>query len=443
MNVSVRFAPSPTGHLHLGNARTALVNWLFARKAGGRFILRIDDTDAERSRSDYIAAIEEDLAWLGLAWDLAVRQSERRAVHSTAFARLEAEGRVYPCYETPDELAAKREAQRARGLPPRYDRAALALDHAARAKLEAEGRKPHWRLLLPERVTYDDLLAGPVTVDLASQSDPVLCREDGSFTYPFTSVVDDVDLAVSHIIRGEDHRSNTGPHAALAEALGVARPPTFCHLPLLLDAEGRKISKRDAGLSLRSLRNEGIEPRAVCLTLACLGTDRNPDAAETLDDLVRRFDLSQLGRAQPRLDPAEVRRLSLAILRGKSFEEVRGHPALEGATPALWEAVRGNIDSLEEVAAWRRILEGPIDPVIEDVDLLAEAARLLPERIDDEESARAWLDQVAAHTGRRGRKLFHPIRLALTGKGDGPALKHLLTLIARDRVRRRLLGERA
>ncbi len=444
-SVTTRFAPSPTGRLHLGNVRIALVNWLFARKAQGRFLLRHDDTDAERSEARYIAAVEEDLAWLGLDWDAAARQSERLDRYADAFARLREAGLVYPCFETADELAAKRREAQARGRPPVYDRASLRLDDAARARLEAEGRKPYWRFRLPDaEIAWTDLLRGPQRFRLTSFSDPVVFRADGRPTYTLASVVDDIALGVTHVIRGEDHVANTAVQIALIEALaGGGAAPVFAHLPLLLDAEGRNLSKREGSLSLAALRERGIEPLAIASLLARLGTADPVTPATRLDDLVAGFDLGRFGRAAPHFDPAELARLNARVLHALPFEAVAERLAelgIEGADARFWEAVRGNLGTLEDARLWWRVCRGEIAPVIEDAAFTARAAELLPDEPWDDGVWAAWTRALAAATGRRGRALFHPLRLALTGREDGPELKNLLPMIGRARAYARLCG---
>ncbi len=443
--VLTRFAPSPTGRLHLGNARVALVNWLYARSRGGRFLLRHDDTDAERSEARFIAAIEEDLAWLGLDWDAAARQSERLDRYAAAFERLRAEERVYPCYETPEELAAARRAAQARGRPPVYDRAALRLDARDRARLEAEGRRPHWRFRLDDaEIGWRDLLRGPQRFRLRSFSDPVVFRADGRPTYTLASVVDDLELGVTHVIRGEDHVSNTAVQLALVAALGGAPEDiAFGHLPLLLDAEGRNLSKREGSLSLAALRARGIEPLAVASLLARLGTADPVVPAARLDDLVAGFDLGRFGRAAPRFDPAELERLNARLLHALPFEAVADRLAalgIEGADARFWEAVRGNLETLADARLWWRVCRGEIAPVVEDPDFAARAAALLPDEPWDEGTWSAWTRAVAEATGRRGRALYRPLRLALTGREDGPELKNLLPMIGRARALARLGG---
>jgi glutamyl-tRNA synthetase len=437
MAPTLRFAPSPTGLLHHGNARTGVVNWLFARQQAGRLILRLDDTDRERSRPEHEAAIREDLAWLGMSWDAEYRQSERAGVHEAVFDRLRAAGRVYACYETQEELEAKRRAQLARGEPPRYDRAALA------AGAVPPARPPHWRFQLPDEVArFTDLIRGRVEVRLDSLSDPVVRREDGSATYLFASIVDDLDLGISHVIRGEDHLTNTGLQLAIAAALG-GPAPAFAHLPLVQDAAGGKLSKRVGSMSLRELREDGIEPLAIVAVLATLGTGRGPGTPPDLDALSRELDLAAFAASQPRLDPEALRRVSAAVLHAMPFEEAASHLRIPGLDERFWTAVRPNLTRLSEALDWWRICREPLAPVIEDASFSAQAAELLLESLDEPDAAARWLKRLGEASGRRGRALYHPLRLALTAREHGPELKHLLPLIGRDRAERRLRGQTA
>jgi glutamyl-tRNA synthetase len=445
MTVTVRFAPSPTGRLHVGNARIALVNWLFARKAGGRFILRIDDTDFERSKPEHEAAIETDLCWLGLEWAQKASQSARSAIYDDAAERLKQSGRLYPSYETPDELAYKRKRQLARGAPPVYDRAALALTYDDRARLEAEGRRPHWRFKLEHRiVAWDDLVRGPCHYHAAHLSDPVLLRADGTPLYTLPSVVDDAEMAVSHVIRGEDHVTNTAAQIQLFEALG-ATPPLFAHLPLLVGGDGQGLSKRLGSLSLGDLREDGVEAMAINSLLARLGSSEAIGPAASLEDLLAGFDIGHFGRATPRFDPAELWHLNARLLQSLPYASVGPRLAALGieAGEEFWLAVRGNLQRLSDAAGWWQICHARVTPVIEDGDLLRQALTLLPDEPWNAETWRAWTKALQAQSDRQGRALFHPLRLALTGRGDGPELKSLLPLIGRDRVRARLQGETA
>lgn len=438
----VRFAPSPTGLLHVGNVRAALFNWLFARRHGGTFILRLDDTDVQRSEARFEAAIEQDLAWLGLDWARKERQSERLVHYDAARDRLVAAGRLYPCYETQDELAFLRKRLHEQGRPPVYDRRALRLDDAQRAQLEAEGRKPYWRFRLDsEEVRWDDLVRGPQHVDEASQSDPVLVRADGTYLYSFTSVVDDIAFGVSHVIRGEDHVTNTGAQIQLFRALEGA-VPAFAHLPLLVDAQGGGLSKRTGSLSIADLRLRGVEALAINALLARIGTADPVEPVASLDALVATVDLSRVGRAAARFSEEELAHLNTRTLHGLPYEAVRERlpPPVD---EALWLAVRGNLAALGDAAGWAEVVRGVLVPVIEDAPFLEAAAALLPQEPWNEATWKAWSGAVAAATGRKGKGLFHPLRLALTARETGPEMAKLLPLIGRARATARLAGQAA
>jgi glutamyl-tRNA synthetase len=444
MTVTVRFAPSPTGRLHIGNIRPAILNALFARREGGRFLLRIDDTDLERSREEYVQGVREDLTWLGLTWDLEARQSERFDRYAAAMETLKAAGRLYPCFETPDEIDRRRKSRLARGLPPVYDRAALKLTDAGRAQLEAEGRKPHWRFLLEGRsVQWNDLIRGEQHIDAASLSDPVLIREDGAYLYTLPSVVDDIDFAITHIIRGEDHVANTGVQIQIFEALGAA-PPRFAHHNLLVGAEGQALAKRLGSLAIHSFREEGVEPLAVLSHSATIGTS-NPVAPHySLDELAGLFDFAKLSRAPARFDVDELRSLNARFLHGLPYEAVADRLTAEGvpsdAGRAFWETVRPNIALFGDIAYWREAAFGAIEPVIENPALCATARELLPQEPWDSSTWSAWTSAVKQAAGAGGKALFHPLRLALTGRERGPELKALLPLIGRERAIARLTG---
>ena len=455
MTVTVRFAPSPTGRLHIGNVRTAILNWLFARKQHGRFFLRLDDTDLQRSTDEFAQWIREDLAWLGLRHDAEERQSLRTARYREAAEVLKRAGHLYPCYETEEELERRRARQRARGLPPVYDRSALKLSNAERAAYEKEGRRPHWRFLLPNTegaaleplptiVSWNDLIRGDQTVDIGSLSDPVMIRADGTFLYTFTSVVDDIDFSITHIIRGEDHVTNTGVQIALFEAMG-AEPPAFAHHSLLIGADGAALSKRLGALSVASFREEGLEPMAVACHAALLGTSDAIEPHPTLDELAAMIDLDKISRAPARFDTAELRALNAKLLHKTPFEMVAQRLArMEvGGGPAFWEAVRGNVEILSDAASWWGIVAAPLAPVIEDHRLTTTAAHRLPPEPWSGQTWGEWTAAIKADTGAKGRALFHPLRLALTGREDGPELKALLPLIGRARAEARLLGRTA
>ena len=437
MTVVTRFAPSPTGRLHVGNLRTALHNWLLARKAGGRFLLRIDDTDTARSEERFVAAIREDLAWLGLEADGEERQSARLALYEQALERLKAAERVYPCYETAQELELKRKVQLGRGMPPIYDRAALALTDAERAAKESEGIAPHWRFRLDHDtpIEWADGIRGSQHFEPAQMSDPVVRRADGSWLYMLPSTVDDIAMSVTDVLRGEDHVSNTATQIQMFEALG-ATVPRFAHEALLVGSEG-KLSKRLGSLGCDALREAGIEPEAVVALLARLGTSLPVEPITDRTLLVETFDLTSFGRAPARFDEAELERLNAAIVHQLEFVEYFGRMP-PGMTEAAWLAIRSNLKHLHEAAEWMQVVVGPIELPAFDAETrayLAEAARLLSWSDDP------WGDLTAAlkaATGRKGKALFHPLRLALTGRESGPDMHSLLPLVGEAEARRRL-----
>jgi len=452
MTVTVRFAPSPTGLIHIGNTRTALFNWLFARQRSGQFILRFDDTDVARSRQDYADAIFRDLEWLGIRPDRIEYQSKRFAAYDAAVEQLKTAGLLYACYETAEELELRRKIRLSRRLPPVYGREALKLSDAEKATLEREGRKPHWRFLLPNfasdpfetsrtDIRWNDIVRGEETVDLASLSDPVLVREDGTYLYTLPSVVDDTDFGVSHIIRGDDHVTNTGVQIALFRALG-AEPPAFGHHNLLTTISGEGLSKRTGALSVSGLRESGIEPMAVASLAVLTGTSENIAAVRSLDELAARFDPSHTSKSASKFDPAELDVLNRTLLHGMTFDEVKERLAAlgiagDGAEP-FWRAVHGNLDRFSDAAVWWRIIdEGPVEkPQLGDDDLgfVRTAFDLLPPEPWDRDTWKVWTDQVKQESGRKGRALFMPLRLALTGRPSGPELADLLPLTGRERI---------
>ncbi|MEO1243169.1 MAG: glutamate--tRNA ligase [Pseudomonadota bacterium] len=442
MTVRVRFAPSPTGKLHVGNVRAALWNWLFARKEAGQFILRIDDTDKERSTKAYEDAIKADLAWLGLDYDETANQSSRFAQYDAARDKLIAAGLLYPCYETGEELDRKRKLQRARGLPPVYDRAALDLSEADRKALEAEGRKPHWRFKVSRQpVTWTDLIRGETSVDTASVSDPVLIREDGMYLYTLPSCVDDIDLRVSHVMRGEDHVTNTGVQIEIFKALG-GDAPQFAHHSLLVGADGQGLSKRLGSLSIEAMRDDGLEPGAITSLLAKLGTADPVTPVPSLDALAQDFDFDRIGRAPARFDMAELEALNAKLLHETPYATVAERLEALGVSETVWNAARGNITRLSDITMWLDVIEREIDPVVEDQSLLSEAAQLLPDSLG-ENSWSVLTEALKERTGAKGKKLFMPLRLALTGQARGPEMAVLLPLIGTEKARARLNGKRA
>ncbi len=442
MTTRVRFAPSPTGRLHIGNIRPAVMNWLFARARGGEFILRFDDTDLERSKEEYIAGVREDLTWLGLTWDAEYRQSKRFALYDAAGDKLRASQRLYACYETAEELERKRKRQGARGLPPVYDRAALKLTAEEKAAFKAEGRKPHWRFLLEQRRTeWDDLIRGPSHIDAASVSDPVLVREDGTPLYTFTSVADDADMEITHIIRGEDHVTNTAVQIQIFEALG-APVPQFAHHNLLVGPDGGKLSKRLGALPLNGLREDGYEPLAVMSHASLIGTSEALRPLASLGALAELFGFAKISRAPARFDPHDLSDLNAKLLHAMPFADAADRLAARnvGGGEAFWNAARANLTVFADVDRWWRIVEGPVTPMIEDAGFMKTAAELLPPEPWDGNTWSVWTDAVKKATGAKGRALFHPLRLALTGLDRGPELKDLLPLIGRKNAAARLAG---
>ncbi|MFN9375459.1 MAG: glutamate--tRNA ligase [Novosphingobium sp.] len=437
MTVTTRFAPSHTGTLHVGNVRTALHNWLLAKQAGGRFLLRIDDTDKERSREEYVEAIRADLAWLGLVPDGEERQSARFEIYERAFQKLIAAGRVYRCYETAQELELKRKVLLGRGLPPIYDRAALKLTEADHAAKAAAGERPHWRFLLnhDQPIEWVDGIRGPPHFDPRQMSDPVVRRADGSWLYMLPSAIDDIDMGISHVLRGEDHVSNTATQVQMFTALGAA-PPRFAHEALLVGSEG-KLSKRLGSLGLAELRESGIEPQALIALLARLGTSDPVDPALDATDLAASFNLAHFGRAPARFDEAELARVNAAIIHRLPYAAVAARlPA--GMDEAAWATIRPNLSRLSEAADWWQVVTGPIEaPAQSDEDraYLATAADVLQAVGADWAALTGALKE---RTGRKGKPLFLPLRQTLTGQDHGPEMAALLPLIGQDAALERL-----
>ena len=439
MSVITRFAPSPTGRLHVGNIRAALHNWLWARRNGGTFILRLDDTDLQRSSEPFVEAIREDLTWLGLVPDDEHRQSARFDRYEEALQRLVAAGRVYPAYETAQELDLKRKVLLGRGKPPVYDRAALALTDADRARLEAEGKWPHWRFKLDhaQPIEWNDLIRGPQHFDPSLLSDPVIRREDGSWLYMLPSVVDDIDTAISHVIRGEDHVTNTALQIQMFEALGAA-PPIFAHEALLVGSEG-KLSKRLGSLGTDSMREAGIEPQALIAKLARIGTSLPVEPVITPALLIESFDFATFGRAPARFDMDELAALNARIVHQLDYEAVANRLPV-GMGPEAWAAIRPNLGRVEEAADWWHIIEGPVEPRADGDDrtFLDEAAETAATLDWDNAVWSSLTAQLKQATGRAGKALFLPLRRALTGRDSGPEMAVLLPLIGKQRTVERL-----
>lgn len=453
----VRFAPSPTGKIHIGNARPALFNWLYAKANGGQFILRYDDTDAARSTKEFADQILVDLNWLGIHPDRIERQSERFALYDEAAAKLKAAGLLYPCYETPDELDRKRKRLLARGLPPIYGREGLEQTEAERAALEAEGRKAHWRFKLPNHeegdihalkrtdVTWTDLVRGEQSVDLASMSDPVLIRGDGTYLYTLPSCVDDLEMGVTTIIRGDDHVTNTGAQIALFNALG-GTSPRFGHHNLLTTASGEGLSKRLGSLSIESLAADGYEPMAVVSLATLIGTSEAVEAVPDMDMLVERFAIENSTKSAAKFSTEELDALNARLVHDLPFEAVSDRLAASGVAgdgaEAFWGVIRGNLDRVSQASHWWPLVSGDITPVVDadDAEFVATALKLLPDGELDETSWGAWTKALKAQTDRKGRGLFMPLRKVLTGKDHGPEIGPLLPLIGREKIVARLRG---
>ncbi|MEO0636660.1 MAG: glutamate--tRNA ligase [Pseudomonadota bacterium] len=453
----VRFAPSPTGKIHIGNARTALFNWLYAKSNGGSFILRYDDTDAARSTREFADQILVDLNWLGIEPDRIERQSERFASYDAAAEKLKEAGLLYPCYETADELERKRKRLLARGLPPIYGREGLTQTDEERAAFEAEGRKPHWRFKLPNHdegdvnalkrtdVTWNDLVRGEQSVDLASMSDPVLIRGDGTYLYTLPSCVDDLEMGVTTIIRGDDHVTNAGAQIALFEALG-GEAPGFGHHNLLTTASGEGLSKRLGSLSLESLAQDGYEAMAVASLATLIGTSEAVETVDEMASLIARFSVANSTKSAAKFSTEELDALNARLVHELSFEAVSGRLSAVGVNgpkaEAFWMAVRDNLDRVPQAADWWSVVAGELEPVIEDEDreFVVQAHNALPAGEPDSDTWGAWTKALKAETGRKGRGLFMPLRKALTGKSHGPELGPLLPLIGRERILARLGG---
>lgn len=434
--IKVRFAPSPTGFMHIGNTRTALFNWLLAQKLGGKFMLRIDDTDKLRSKEEYELAIRDALNWLGLTWSEEARQSVRFDRYNEVVVKLKADGRIYACYETAEELEFMRKRLMNKGLPPIYDRQSLNLTAEQIAKYEAEGRKPHYRFKLVEgEISWDDMVRGVVKYEAHNLGDPIIIREDGSFLYHLPSVIDDVDFGITHIVRGEDHVTNTASQVQMFEALG-GKTPTFAHLPLLTGKEG-KLSKRLGSLGVRELREDGVEAMAISSFLAKLGTSESIEPFYDLETLASSLDFSKIGRSQPKFDEEELKIFNTKFIHTAPFSYVKNSIK---ADENFWDSVKGNLNVIADIKNWEVICHQKVNPIIEDKELAITAAELLPPEPWNEETWNLWINEVKTQTGKKGKELFHPIRLALTAQENGPELKILLPLMGREKAYARLMG---
>lgn len=435
-----RFAPSPTGYIHVGNLRTALMNYLIARKAGGTFILRLDDTDRERSRQEYADALMQDLEWLGLTWDRLERQSDRLGRYAEVAGDMRASGRFYECFESPTELDLKRKKQLNMGRPPVYDRSSLKLTAEEKEKLRAEGREGYWRFRLDqERIEWNDGIIGPVSIDAASVSDPVLIRADGQVLYTFASSVDDVDMGVTHIVRGADHVTNTATQIQIMQAMG-GTPPAFAHHSLLTGAQGEELSKRLGTLSLRDLRAQGIAPEALLSLMARLGSSQPVALRLTLDELAEGFDVSQFGTAPTKFNADDLLPLTRERNQALPFASVRDRIAALGVPDALaerfWRVMSANITFLDDLGPWWALCRDGAEPLLEPGDeaFVAEAMAMLPAPPFTESTWSTWTDAVKQATGRKGKALFMPLRKAVTGMASGPEMMDLMPLLQKVRA---------
>jgi len=437
----VRFAPSPTGKLHVGNVRTALMNVLFVKNQGGTFVLRIDDTDLERSTDAFEQGIRDDLSWLGVSWGRTFKQSERFDMYDEAANKLRKAGLLYACYETSDELDRQRKLQRVAGKPPIYNRAGLSLTNDEKAAFEAEGRRPHWRFKLSGgTVTWTDLVRGDQSIDMSSLSDPVLIRGDGSYLYTLPSVVDDIEAKITHVIRGEDHVTNSGAQIEIFKALSD-HLPEFAHTPLLVGADGKSLSKRLGSLSMSELREQSIEPLTIASLLAKIGTSDAIEIRHSLDQLAEEFSFSKIGRAPARFDERDLISLNAKLLQQTPYETVRDR--IDG-DESFWTIVRANIEKISDVEDWGNIVLKPMSGVIADEDKVfcQQAAEFLPDSI----GAETWSELISflkANTDRKGKTLFMPLRQALTGQGHGPSMDDMLVLLGAEKAKARLLGNAA
>lgn len=444
MAVITRFAPSPTGLLHIGNIRTALIGYLFAKKHGGQFMLRLDDTDHDRSTEAFASSIQQDLGWMGFHWDIVSKQSDRLARYDAIKQQLLAQGRLYPCYETPEEIEIKRKMQLSRGKPPIYDRAALSLTDTQRAELKAQGRPEHWRFKLDETATirWKDMIKGDTTFKAEHLSDPVIIRANGAPTYMLPSVIDDMDFHISHIIRGEDHVSNTAIQIQMFEALG-APIPTFGHHSLMKSKDG-KISKRTGGFDIAYLRDEEhIEALTIACLMARLGTSEPVEARSSLEELIEHFDLSKFTKTAAIYDAEELDRLNSKVLRILPYASIKNRPEMAGIDEAFWLSVRHNLKRLPDIRLWHTICKESLTPIIENPAFTAQAGTLLPSGEWNEQTWDIWIEAIKAATDQKGKALFMPLRKALTACESGPELKYMLPLIGPEKVLRRLNGHTA
>ncbi len=439
----VRFAPSPTGYLHIGNFRTALINFLFAKNKNGHFMLRIDDTDDERSLKKYEDAIKEDLSWVGINWDSLEKQSSRLSYYDQALQKLLDKKRAYPCFETAEELSLKRKKQLSSGKPPIYDRSALNLSDSDIADLKAKGRSPHYRFLLDHKdVNWNDLVKGTSQYNMSNLSDPVIIREDGRVIYTLASVVDDIDFEVTDILRGEDHMTNSAAQIQLFEAL-ESSPPNLGHLSLLTDISGAGLSKRLGSISLRDLKDEGFQPMAISSLLSKVGSSDAIEIFRDINQIISDFDISKFGKSKPKFDKNELRGLNSKLFKMLDFSDISNQLKKFNfkISSDFWELVKGNIENLEELELWWNIIYGNIEPKYNDENFLNTALETLPEGNFDKNTWTNWTSILMEETGRKGKELYNPLRMCLTGQNKGPEMATLVFLMGKEKVLERLTNK--
>lgn len=437
MSVKVRFAPSPTGLLHVGNIRVAILNYLFTKSHNGRFVLRIDDTDKERSTVEFENLILEDLRWLGIHWDEFYKQSNQLAEYDKVMEYLKSIGRIYPCYETKEELSLKKKIQSSKGTPPVYDRASLRLSEEEKFALEAKGIKKYWRFKLNDNevVEWDDLVHGKIAIPLNSISDPILIKPDGSYVYTFASVVDDINMEISHIIRGDDHVTNTAVQIDIFRTIS-GKNPEFAHIPLLSSIDGQDVSKRtNSSLSMINLRKAGVEPQAILNVLASLGTSNNVDYRNSLKDLIREFSFDKMSLSSPKFNVEDVKLLTKKIISEKTFDDVRFYlQKFPNASEEFWNTIKGNIENLHEVDSWYEAFFENVPKVDEDQTYLKQMLEVLTPTISFDD----WISELKKISGKKGRDLFHPIRMVLTRKEKGPELNKIFSLLGYEKIKNRI-----
>ena len=441
MTLKARFAPSPTGLLHIGNARSAVINWAYIKNKGGDFILRIDDTDLERSKKKYENKIKENLLWLGLSWSKTFNQSQRKDIYDKKILLLKESMRIYPCFESAEELSLKRKTQLLSGKPPIYDRSALKLTSNQIENLIKEGKTPHWRFKLEDEIIeWQDLIKGKVSFDSKNLSDPVLIREDGSLLYHLPSVVDDVEENITDIIRGEDHITNTAFHIQLFKSLN-AKIPHFGHHPFLTDEEGKSFGKRLGSLSIQKMYEDGFESLTLLNYLLSIGTSKNLSKEKNIDKLVNNFNIDNLASSSPKFSISVLKLLNKDLLQSYDFSDTKKKFIdlnIKDASEDFWIFIKNNINYFSESLDWIKVINSTEIYIQEPNDYLNAAAELLPEDPYDETTWDVWTDLIKNKTGKKGKELFMPIRFALTGREKGPELKYLLPLLTKEHILKKL-----